>query len=403
MFTSKNSKFVGNPVRKLDLLAEKLSIEGKKVIKLNTGDPAKYFSPPKTLQKAYIKAIKENKFFYSSILGVKELREEIARRYKKYYNLEVRDERIVVAQGISELINFLNASLIDINDSAILFRPFYPPYLPSLLFFGGKPLFVDFDEEKEWSIDVDILRRRIKNQRKKPKYILLINPNNPTGSVLSKKELEEIVEVAKDFDIFIVSDEIYDELVFNEKFTSICEVAKGIPYAIFNGASKSYVATGLRLGYAIFPEEDKKSNELYKKFVDFASLRLCANTPAQYAFAEALKNEKEHKVFLRKFLKELKQRVKLSTKLANEIDCLSVKEPKAAFYIFPKVDFLKLKIKNDKELVEKLLIKKFVQVVDGSGFGSPKHIRIVTLADKQTLNEAFQRISEFFKEERKLS
>jgi len=400
MFVSKNSRFVGNPVRNLDLLAEKLLREEKKVIKLNTGDPAKYFSPPKTLQKAYIKAIKENKFFYSPILGVKELREEIARRYKKYYNLEVRDERIVVAQGISELINFLNASLIDKKDLAVLFRPFYPPYLPSILFFGGKPLFIELDEENEWSIDADELRRKIKNQKKKPKYILLINPNNPTGSILRKKELEEIVEIAKDFDIFIVSDEIYDELVFDGKFTSICEVAKGIPYAIFNGASKSYVATGLRLGYVIFPEEDKKSNELYKKFVDFASLRLCANTPAQYAFGEALKNEKEHKVFLRKFLKEIKKRVKLSTKLANEIDCLSIKEPKAAFYIFPKIDFSKLRIKSDKKLVEELLTKKYVQVVDGSGFGSPGHIRIVTLADEETLKEAFQRISEFFKEEK---
>jgi aspartate/methionine/tyrosine aminotransferase len=401
MFTSKNSKFVGNPIRKLDLLAEKLSREGKKVIKLNTGDPAKYFSPPKSLKVAYIKALKENKFFYSSILGVKELREEIAKRYKRYYNLDVNDERIVVAQGISELINFLNASLINNNDSAILFRPFYPPYLPSLLFFGGKPLFVDFNEENEWDVDTDILRKKIKNQKKKPKYLLLINPNNPTGGVLSKNKLEEIVEVAKDFDIFIISDEIYDELVYEGSFTSVCQVAKGIPYAIFNGASKSYVATGLRLGYAIFAEEDKKSEELYKKFVDFASLRLCCNTPAQYAFAEALKNEKEHRIFLRKFLKELKQRIKLATKLTNEIDCLSVKEPKAAFYIFPRVDFSKLRIKNDKQLVEKLLTKKFVQIVDGTGFGSPKHIRIVTLADKQTLREAFQRISEFFKEEKK--
>ena len=400
MFISKNSKPVGNPIRKLDLLAEKLLNEGKKVIKLNTGDPARYFSPPKSLEKAYIKAIKEKKFFYSSSVGVRELRGEIAKRYKRDYNLEVSEDRIIVAQGISELIYFLNASIIDKRDSAILFKPFYPPYLPNLSFFGGKPLFSELDEEKDWQLDTDNLRRKIKREKKKPKYLLIINPNNPTGSVFDRKKLEEIVEIAKDFDIFLVSDEIYDELVYDGKFTSICEVAKGIPYVIFNGASKSYVATGLRLGYAIFPEDDKKSEELYKKFVDFASLRVCGNTPAQYAFAEALKNEKEHKAFLKKFLRELKKRIYLSTKLANEIDCLKVKKPKAAFYIFPKVDFSKLKIKSDKKLVEELLISKYIQVVDGAGFGSPGHIRIVTLADEETLKEAFQRISEFFKEKR---
>lgn len=401
MFVSKNSRFIGNPIRKLDLLAEKLSKEGKKVIKLNTGDPAKYFSPPKTLQEAYIKALEENKVFYSSSIGLRELREEVAKRYKNYYNLDVTEDKIIIGQGISELIYFLNASLIDKNDSAALFRPFYPPYLPNLLFFGGKLLLADYKEEDGWSIDIDALRKKIKNAKKKPKYLLIINPNNPTGGLLDRKQLEEVVEIAKDFDIFIVSDEIYDELVYEGKFTSICEVAKGIPYVIFNGASKSFVATGLRVGYAIFPEEDKKSTELYKKFIDFAALRLCGNTPAQYAVAEALKNDKEHKEFLKDFLKELKQRIELGAKLANETGYLTTQKPKAAFYIFPKVDFSNLKIKNDKELVEKLLVSKFVQVVDGSGFGTLKHIRIVTLADKETLQEAFERVTQFFKEEKK--
>lgn len=402
MFISKKSKFIGNPIRKLDLLAEKLSKEGKKVIKLNTGDPAKYFSPPKTLKEAYIKALEENKVFYSSSIGLRELREEVAKRYKNYYNLDVSEDKIIIGQGISELIYFLNASLIDQNDSAALFRPFYPPYLPNLLFFGGKLLLADYKEEDGWSIDIDALRKKIKNAKKKPKYLLIINPNNPTGGLLDRKQLEEVVEIAKDFDIFIVSDEIYDELVYEGKFTSICEVAKGIPYVIFNGASKSFVATGLRIGYAIFPEEDKRSTELYKKFIDFAALRLCGNTPAQYAVAEALKNDKEHKEFLKDFLKELKQRIELGAKLANETGYLTTQKPKAAFYIFPKVDFSNLKIKNDKELVEKLLVSKFVQVVDGSGFGTPKHIRIVTLADKETLQEAFERITQFFKEEKKV-
>jgi len=402
MFISKKSKFIGNPIRKLDLLAEKLSKEGKKVIKLNTGDPAKYFSPPKTLKEAYIKALEENKVFYSSSIGLRELREEVTKRYKNYYNLDVSEDKIIIGQGISELIYFLNASLIDQNDSAALFRPFYPPYLPNLLFFGGKLLLADYKEEDGWSIDIDALRKKIKNAKKKPKYLLIINPNNPTGGLLDRKQLEEVVEIAKDFDIFIVSDEIYDELVYEGKFTSICEVAKGIPYVIFNGASKSFVATGLRIGYAIFPEEDKKSTELYKKFIDFAALRLCGNTPAQYAVAEALKNDKEHKEFLKDFLKELKQRIELGAKLANETGYLTTQKPKAAFYIFPKVDFSNLKIKNDKELVEKLLVSKSVQVVDGSGFGTPKHIRIVTLADKETLQEAFERITQFFKEEKKV-
>ncbi|MGB9703497.1 MAG: aminotransferase class I/II-fold pyridoxal phosphate-dependent enzyme [Candidatus Micrarchaeales archaeon] len=397
MFVSKKSKFITNPVRKLDMLAEKLKEDGKKVIKLNTGDPARFFSPPKALKKGYIKAVKEEKFFYSSLIGVKELREEIAKRYKRDYGLDVDIERIVITQGISEAIFFLNASLINEKDTALFFKPFYPPYLPNLLFFGGRPIFCSYVEELGWKIDIDGLRRKLKREKRKPKYILLINPNNPTGSVLERKELEEIVEIAKDFDIFLVSDEIYDELVFDQKFTSICEVAKGIPYLIFNGASKSYIATGLRLGFAMFPEEDKKSTQLLKKFVDFASLRLCCNTPAQYAWAEALKRKKEHKVFLKNFVNEIKRRTKLATKLANETNFLNTVEPKAAFYIFPKIDFSRLKIKNDIEFTEKLLLSKYVQVVAGNGFGSPGHIRIVTLCDEEMLIESFHRIKDFLK------
>ncbi len=397
MIISRKSRYVYNPLLEEDKLAAELEKQGKHVIKLNAGDPAAYFKTPSYIINAFVEALKEGRTAYANAAGVKELREAIAERYWRMYRSSISPESIVVTQGVSEAIDFINAIMLNPGDAAILFRPYYPLYPLYLLENGGKPIFENYYESLSWNIDTEKLEKTIKkNARKKPKYMLITNPNNPTGTVLDRKVLEEIVELANNYGIMLISDEIYDEIVFsNAKFTSISEIAKGMPYAILNGASKAYDATGFRLGYVLLPEHDAKSEQLLAKLVDYAQARLSASTPAQYAFAKALVNSKEHEKQVRSMVKEIEERVGLATKLINKSKHMHVVEPQAAFYLFPKVNLKQLGFKNDKEFTESLLKEEQVQLSRGSGFGAEGYVRIVGLAQKDILSLAINKIIEF--------
>ncbi|MEM3272933.1 MAG: aminotransferase class I/II-fold pyridoxal phosphate-dependent enzyme [Candidatus Micrarchaeaceae archaeon] len=396
MFVSEASKFAASPIREDDSIAAQLIKAGKKVIKLNTGDPAKYFSTPSYIINAYIKALKSNRTFYSDSQGIPELREAVSKRHKRLYGTDVDPSRIVITQGLSEALYFINTALIDRGDSAVIIRPYYPSYLPYLNIVGGTASFADYDEDKGWSIDTDALERVVKKARRL-KYMLITNPNNPTGGVLEKGTLEEIVEIAKNHDLFLISDEIYDELIFGGNFASVSEVANGIPHMVLNGASKNLDATGFRIGYMLLPEEDEKSTEFLKKIVDLARMRLSANTPAQYAVAEGINNENRHSKSVRELRDEIKQRVLFVTREVNKSEYMQAVEPHGAFYVFPKIRLDALRLKDDKEFVSRLLLEEYVQLTRGSGFGSPGHIRIVALPEKEVLGEAVARIEEFCK------
>ena len=394
---SKLSVYASSPIREDDLLASKLAKEGKEVIKLNSGDPARYIDTPKRVVKAYIEALKRNENYYSNSQGIEPLRQAIAARHKKAYHLDVDPEKIIVTQGISEGLQFLNTALIDKGDKAILIRPYYPLYTSYLQIVGGKAIFADAIEESNWEIDITALAKRIKNE-KRIKYILITNPNNPAGYVISRKKLEEIVGFANEHDLFIISDEIYDELVYKGSFTSISQVASGMPYMILNGMSKSFVATGFRLGYMLVPNEDDKSKALLAKLIELAQMRLSPNTPAQFAYAEGLSNLSAHNREVSKLRALLKERLYFATKKVNESEYMHALQPSSAFYVFPKLGMQKLEFKSDKDFVRSLLIEKYIQVTRGSGFGMPGHFRIVALPSKKVLGEAIEKIDDFCKE-----
>ncbi|MEM0201347.1 MAG: aminotransferase class I/II-fold pyridoxal phosphate-dependent enzyme, partial [Candidatus Micrarchaeaceae archaeon] len=236
----------------------------------------------------------------------------------------------------------------------------------------------------------------------KPKYILITNPNNPTGTTSSYSSLKEVVEIAKDNDIFLISDEIYDELIFNDaKFTPLSKIAKGVPHMILNGASKNLFATGFRIGFCIIPENDKKSISLKNAITKLANSRLSANTPAEYAVAEGISNIKKRKEFLKSALQKIEKNSNLAYKLAKNSEYLEVVKPNSAFYIFPRIKFNKLNIKNDKEFTETLLKEQHLQVLRGSGFGTQGFIRLITLPDEQVIEEAFSRLEKFFEAHKK--
>jgi alanine-synthesizing transaminase len=399
MILSQRSVYASNPIEEEDKVAEMLEKNGAKIVRLNRGDPPVYFPTPKYIIDAYIKALRDGKTTYSRAEGVHALVDAIIKRYKSMYKISFNDESVIVTQGVSEALSFLNSALINENDNAVLFKPYYPLYVPLLHMYGGRAILADYDEDNNWSIDIEGLKKKLadaNSKRKKIKYLLITNPNNPTGTVLDRKTLAEVVDIANNNSLILVSDEIYDEIVYNgAKFTSISEVAKGQPYAILNGASKDFDSTGFRIGFIIVPEEDKISTELKHKLSDYAKMRLSVNVPAQYAIAEALNNTKEHKKAISKMVKSIEERANYAAKKLSENPFLKVVKPNGAFYLLPKLDMKALKFKNDAEFVDKLLRSEFVQLTRGSGFGAPSHFRIVALPPKDILDYAIDKINDF--------
>lgn len=400
MFLSKKSGHAYNPIYEENRPAELLTKKGKKVIRLNQGDPARYFKTPRYLIEAYVRALREGKTFYSSSAGVMELRDAVSERYKRLYDVEISSSSVLVTQGVSEALSFLNAALINDGDKAILFKPYYPQYIPNLLMCGGGVLFGDYEEAKGWKIDADALSRSIRKfvarNGKRIKYMLITNPNNPTGTVLDRKTLEEIVDTANDHGILLVSDEIYDEIVFNgARFTSISKMATGVPHVVLNGASKGFDATGFRIGYMLVPSEDKFSRDLLKRLTSLTTMRLSSNTPAQYALADGMRNEREHGEAVRRMVKEIEGRVNFITGLINRSEYMHAVEPQGAFYVFPKIHMDRLRLKDDKQFTDGLLKEEYVELSRGSGFGARDHVRVVSLAEKGTLEAVVKRMERF--------
>lgn len=396
---SNRSRYAFNSIHENDMLANSMKKAGKKVIIINRGDPPVYFKTPSYIINAFMRALKEGKTGYSSAIGVEELREAVSKRQKRLYNVDSTSDDVIITQGVSEALMFLNASLINDGDRAVVFRPYYAQYVPELEINGGIPILERYSEEDNWSVDTDSLEKMLKRDpkiTKRIKYVLITNPNNPTGTVLERKTLKEVVEIANDYDLLLISDEVYDEIIYNKaKFTSISELAKGVPHIILNGASKDYDSTGFRIGFVIIPENDRTSSEIKSKIKDFATLRLSANTPAQYAVAESMNNIREHNKAIKYMVKEIEERANLASRLINGSGYMHAVTPQGAFYIFPRLNMDRLRINDDKEFVTKFLKEECVQITRGSGFGEKGHIRIVLLPYPEILEDAIKRIERF--------
>ncbi len=395
---SRLSAYAFNPIEEEDKLSSELASSGKRIIKLNQGNPPLFFPTPKYTIDAYVKALRSGKTGYTFHAGITELREAIAERHNRLYRAGAVAEDVVVTQGVSESLLYLNSLFIDPNDRAAVFRPYYPLYRSCVQISGGKLIFVDSHENEGYGFNPDNLKRALRsNKGRTIKFMVFSNPCNPTGIVMQRNELKEIAEIAKDNGVFVVSDEIYDEIVYNgAKFTSFSEVSKGIPSAILGGASKNFDATGFRIGYTLVTGDDRLSSQVRDKLCDYAKMRLSSNTPAEYAFAESINNIKAHRAFLNKMVAQIEKRANFVHRLVNESGYLSAPRPNGAFYILPKVSMEKLDLRNDKELVERLLIEEGVQITRGSGFGAPGHIRIVALAPQGILEQALRKIDKFF-------
>lgn len=375
-------------IRDIALEARKLQKEGKKITFLNIGDPLQYgFQPPDRVKNAFINAIKEGQNFYASSEGLPELREAISRK-EKMKGLRVLEDDILVTNGVSEGLEMIMASIVEQGDEVLIPGPYYPPYASYVRLFGGKPIEFLVDLHKS-TPDLEDIRSKI---TPRTVAICLISPNNPTGVVFSEKSLKDLVDLANEHDLYIICDEIYDQIVFDEKFTGIGKVSGDSPVILLNGFSKVHLMSGWRVGYIAF-NQSKKLELLRENVPKLSRVRIATNLPVQYAALESLNGPQD---YITKFVSELKKRRDYTIKRLNGMNGISCSNPKGAFYAFPKIE--NNKYDTDKEFVIQLLKTTGILTVHGSGFGTQYgtgHFRMVFLPEIPILEEALDKIEKF--------
>lgn len=360
-------------------------LEMKDAISLGVGEPD--FDTPWPIREEGIYTLERGKTFYTSNLGLVELRQEIAKYIKKLIGIDYNpDDEVLVTVGGSEGIDVIVRTLINPGDEMIIPQPSFVCYEPCCRLSGGTPVIIDLEEKDDFKLTAEKLEAAITD---KTKVVLLTFPNNPTGSIMTREELEPIAEICKKYDLFVLSDEIYAELTYDSKHCSIASLdGMRERTIIVNGFSKAYAMTGWRLGYVLGP--DWIIGQAFK--VHQYGI-MCAPTNSQYAAIVALR---ECDKYIREMAEEYNQRRRYLVNRFKEIgiDCF---EPFGAFYLFPSIKKFNM---SSEEFATNLLMKKKVAVVPGNAFGScgEGYLRISYAYSLEDLKEAVDRIEEFIKE-----
>ncbi len=367
----------------------------KKVHYLNIGDPVLFpdsFSTPRYICDALAKATYDGHNMYADSLGVPALREKLCEYERQNNNITLNPNDILITQGVTEGIMFLNAALIEDGDELLSPGPGYPTYKSYTNMFGGKTTYYKLEEEDNWNPDIDSARKAITD---KTKAILVSSPNNPTGSVADSKNIKELIDLAGEHDLIVISDEIYDKIIFQEEYDCPASLGGDVPIVGMNGFSKAHMSTGWRLGYMFFFDPENKITHLKKNIEQLARIRLCANTPAQWAALESLNQPFNHTI---RMVENLRRRRDYAYKRMQEIEELSVVLPQGTFYMFPKIH-LDSKWKDDKDFVLDLLKETGVCTVFGSGFGKygEGHLRMTFLPSIAELEIVFNKIEHYLK------
>ncbi|NUN08197.1 MAG: aminotransferase class I/II-fold pyridoxal phosphate-dependent enzyme [Ignavibacteriaceae bacterium] len=377
-------------VRDIVVLANEVAKSGKEMLYLNIGDPNLYdFEPPKHLLDATFKAMLENKNGYAPSSGIKPAVEAIEKEAGRKGIKNIQD--IFVTTGASEAIDICLTALVNDGENVLTPTPGYPLYtaIASKLQMMENPYYLD--ESNNWQPDIDDIKKKINS---KTKAIVLINPNNPTGSLYSTEVLHQIIELAAEHNLVIFADEIYDKLLFDgKKHVSIASLNDQVPCVTFGGLSKNYFVPGFRIGWGIISGKKEFLKEYVEAINKILRARLSANHPEQFGIAPALEMDHSH---LTEAMKKLTVRRDLTVNMLNSIPGITCVKPEGAFYAFPRIHM----DKPDSEFVSGIIREYGVVIVPGSGFGQvpgTQHFRVVFLPNETILKKAYENIATYLK------
>lgn len=374
-------------IRDIILLADEVAKTGKEMLFLNIGDPNAYdHVTPRHIIEATYKAMLDNKNGYSPSSGIKPAIEAIERDAERKGITNILDT--FVTTGASEAIEICLTALLNNGENFLMPTPGYPLYtaVQSKLELEPNPYYLD--ESNGWQPDVDDIKSKI---NPKTRAIVIINPNNPTGSVASKETLEQIIEIAVENNLLIIADEIYDKLLFDgKKHVSLASLNRDVCCITFSGLSKNFVVPGFRLGWGVASGNPDKMKIYLEAVNKILRARVCANHPEQYAVMAALDGDQTH---IQELNKILQRRRDITNDMLNSIPGISLVKPQGAFYAFPSVD-----VADDNKFVSELIRKTGVIVVPGTGFGQKPdthHFRVVILPQEDILRRAYELIGNF--------
>ena len=374
--------------------AARMEEAGTHVLKLNIGNPAPFgFRTPDEVIYDMRQQLTDCEG-YSNAMGLFSARKAIMQyaQLKHIPNVNIND--IYTGNGVSELINLCMSALLDTGDEILIPSPDYPLWTACATLAGGKAVHYICDEESEWYPDINDIRKKINDHTK---AIVIINPNNPTGALYPKEVLEQIVQVAREHQLIIFSDEIYDRLVMDgEKHISIASLAPDLFCVTFSGLSKSHMIAGFRVGWMILSGNKAMAKDYIEGLNMLSNMRLCSNVPGQSIIQTALGGHQSVEDYIMPGGRVYEQR-EFIYKALTDIPGISAVKPKAAFYIFPKVDTKKFNIVNDEQFVLDLLREKKVLLIHGGGFNwkQPDHFRVVYLPRIEVLKKATTGMAEF--------
>lgn len=374
--------------------ADRMIAAGEKILKLNIGNPAPFdFDAPPEIIKAMTDNL-HNAQGYSTSKGIVQAREAILKYHRgKGVNVASVDD-IYTGNGVSELITMVMQGLLDNGDEVLVPAPDYPLWTASVTLAGGTAVHYICDEQSEWFPDIADMESKITD---KTKAVVIINPNNPTGAVYPREVLEKIAAMAKKHELIVFADEIYDRLLMDGvEHTSIASIDPELFCITFNGISKSHMSAGFRAGWMVLSGNKSNMGGYIEGLNMLSSMRLCSNVQAQYVIPAALTGTGSPDKELIPGGRIYEQRECIYT-LLNDIDGISAVKPKAAFYIFPKIDAKKFNITSDEQFVLDLLRTKKILLVAGGGFHweHPDHFRIVYLPNIDQLKLSMAEMKDF--------
>lgn len=374
--------------------ASRMEAEGLRILKLNIGNPAPFgFRTPDEVVQDMRHQLPDCEG-YSDSKGLFSARKAIMQYAQLKHIPNVDMDSIYTGNGVSELINLCMQALLDTGDEILIPSPDYPLWTACATLSGGTPVHYICDEEAEWYPDLKDIESKI---TPRTKAIVIINPNNPTGALYPREVLEGIVEIARKHQLMIFSDEIYDRLVMDDlEHVSIASLAPDLFCITFSGLSKSHMIAGYRIGWMVLSGNKRCARDFIMGINMLSNMRLCSNVPAQSIVQTALGGHQSVKSYVVPGGRIYDQR-EYVYKALNEIPGISAVKPKAAFYIFPKIDVKKFNITNDERFALDLLHEKRVLIVPGKGFNwhKPDHFRVVYLPRMGVLRECMEDLADF--------